>query len=59
MFGQVLLCYENDYFTSAWQSAGNPLATIENVNIVDVPSVLSGNTVGSALLAGLGECWDG
>lgn len=37
MFANLKLCYENDYFTSAWQSAGNPLANIENIATIDVP----------------------
>lgn len=37
MFQSVLLCYENDYFTSAWQSANNPLSSVENVSTMDIP----------------------
>lgn len=30
MFNNIVLNYENDYFTSAWQSPNNPIAAIEN-----------------------------
>ena len=42
MFGQVFLCYENDYFTSAWQSPNNSIANNESVSSVVIPQV--GNT---------------
>ena len=34
MFGYLLLNYDNDYFTSAWQSPNNPLNTVESVSSV-------------------------
>lgn len=38
MLNSILLNYENDYFTSAWQSPNNPLATGESLNSITVPS---------------------
>lgn len=37
MFSYLLLAYENDYFVSAWQSANNPLASVESVSSLIVP----------------------
>lgn len=44
MFDSLLLNYENDYFTSAWQNPNNPLNASEGINGVSVP----GNSGGSA-----------
>lgn len=46
MFQYFLLCYENDYFTSAWQSANNPLASVESVSSITVPQSIS-NSISS------------
>lgn len=43
MLNAVFLNYENDYFTSAWQSANSPLANVENVSSIKVP--VSGETI--------------
>lgn len=46
IFENILLCYENDYFTSAWQQPNTPLNTLEQVaNFSD--SVLD-QTVGAS-----------
>lgn len=42
MFDNLLLNYENDYFTSAWQSPNNPLNGSESIGSVNVPG--SGNS---------------
>lgn len=34
LFGAVRLNYENDYFTSAWQTPNNPINSVESVNSV-------------------------
>lgn len=44
MFSAVLLCYENDYFTSAWQSPNNPLNGVESVNTMAIGGI-SGTTI--------------
>lgn len=36
MLGQILLCYENDMFTSAWQSPNAALSSMESVTDVAV-----------------------
>ena len=41
MFDNLLLNYENDYFTSAWQVPNQPLSSGESINSVNVPG--SGN----------------
>lgn len=41
LFANFFLNYENDYFTSAWQRANNPLNNVESVASVDVPGVSS------------------
>ena len=41
MLAEVKLCYENDYFTSAWQTQTTPLNATENINAVDVGDGLS------------------
>lgn len=45
LFSNFFLNYENDYFTSAWQSANTPLSAQENVTGMDVPmpNVASGS----------------
>ena len=47
MLNAIYVNYENDYFTSAWQSANNPLASVENVNSITVP--VDGNTISDGL----------
>lgn len=37
LFDNLLLNYENDYFTSAWQNPNCALTSPENVNTLDVP----------------------
>lgn len=46
LFLYARLCYENDYFVSAWQSANNPLAGTESVTGLNVPAA---SPAGSAL----------
>lgn len=38
LFNALYLNYENDYFTSAWETPNNPINNIENVNIMPVPA---------------------
>lgn len=38
MFSALVVNYENDYFTSAWQSPNAPLAASENITSVAVPA---------------------
>lgn len=45
MFSNLFLNYENDYFTSAWQTANNPISNIENIDIVNVASDVNNPTV--------------
>lgn len=45
MFNNLFLNYDNDYFTSAWQTPNNPISNIENVDIVAVPSDSNNPTV--------------
>lgn len=50
ILSNIKLNYENDYFTSAWQSANNPLATGESVSSANVPTPYeAGTNVGSVL----------
>ena len=37
MFDGLFLNYENDYFTSAWQSPQNPLNSVDTISIANVP----------------------
>lgn len=37
LLSSIKLCYENDYFTSAWQNPNTPLNTLESQAIVEVP----------------------
>lgn len=37
LLSSIKLCYENDYFTSAWQNPNTPLNTLESQAIVNVP----------------------
>jgi len=46
MFTSLFLNYENDYFTSAWQSPNNALNAQENVSAINVPG-LTGTTADS------------
>lgn len=46
MFDNLLLNYENDYFTSAWQSPNNALGVGESINSVGVPSGIGSPSVG-------------
>lgn len=45
LFDQVLLNYENDYFTSAWQNPNCPLGSVESYSTESVPSDVSTITV--------------
>ena len=45
LFGSVRLNYENDYFTSAWQSPNAPINSIESINQVIVPRPEGGSGV--------------
>lgn len=45
MFDNLFLNYDNDYFTSAWQTPNNPISNIENVDIVAVSSDNNNPTV--------------
>lgn len=38
MFQNLKLNYENDYFTSAWENPNTPLASVDNISVVGVPS---------------------
>lgn len=38
IFNNLLLNYDNDYFTSAWQSANNPLSSPDTINAGAVPA---------------------
>lgn len=49
MMQYVLLCYENDYFTSAWQNANNPLSTQDNVSLMQVPVAGSAYNLASSV----------
>lgn len=40
IFDHIYLCYENDYFTSAWQQPNAPLNTLESVGTFGDSSVL-------------------
>lgn len=44
MFYEVNLNYENDYFTSAWQTPNNPINSIENIGSVTVPEPVPGQS---------------
>ena len=37
LLSSIKLCYENDYFTSAWQNPNTPLNNLENQAVVQVP----------------------
>lgn len=39
MFDNLFLNYENDYFTSAWQTPNNAISNAENINGAVVPSL--------------------
>lgn len=41
MFDNLFLNYENDYFTSAWQTPNAPLGNMEGVVSVDVPGAIA------------------
>ena len=49
MFSNLLLNYENDYFTSAWQSPNTPLASPESINAATVPYSVGSAGVGSSI----------
>ena len=42
-FQNLFLNYENDYFTSAWQSPQNPLNTVDTITIAPVPGTADPN----------------
>lgn len=37
IFESILLSYENDYFTSAWQTPNNPISNVQDINTIDSP----------------------
>lgn len=47
MFLYSRLCYENDYFVSAWQSVNSPLAGTESVTSVTAPFAGGSNSASS------------
>lgn len=49
MFSNLFLNYENDYFTSAWQSPNTPLASPESLTSAQVPYGVGSPAVGSSL----------
>ena len=47
LLGEIKLCYENDYFVSAWQTPNSPLNSVSYPNTLDVPGNNSDSIVAS------------
>lgn len=45
LFSNLFLNYENDYFTSAWQSPNTPLNAVESINTAIVPASVNSDSL--------------
>ena len=56
MFSELFLNYENDYFTSAWQTANNAISSVENMTVANIPghtNVVTDTTDDNSLVVGV------